>query len=159
MANVESFNLDHTKVQAPYVRLAGRHITKHGDTITKFDLRLAQPNQSALETGAMHTLEHLLAGGLRDHLSGVIDLSPMGCRTGFYLVHEGEISVDKVKTALEKTLAGVAEIVHIPGVSELECGNYRDHNLESAQFWAKTTLEHGFRVQETIKIPEGSSSQ
>ena len=158
MANVESFNLDHTKVQAPYVRLAGRHTTKHGDVITKFDLRLAQPNQGALETGAMHTLEHLLAGGLRDHLSGVIDLSPMGCRTGFYLVHEGEVAATEVKTALEQTLLAVAAVVRIPGVSELECGNYRDHNLESAQSWAKTALENGFIVQETVLIlPENSS--
>jgi S-ribosylhomocysteine lyase len=159
MAIVESFNLDHTKVRAPYVRLAGRHITKHGDTITKFDLRLAQPNQGALETSAMHTLEHLLAGGLRDHLNGVIDLSPMGCRTGFYLVHEGEISPENVKNALEQTLAGVASIMQIPGVSELECGNYRDHNLESAKQWAASALENGFIVQDTILIKSENSSQ
>ena len=159
MAQVESFNLDHTKVRAPYVRLAGRHTTKHGDTITKFDLRLAQPNQGALESGAMHTLEHLLAGGLRDHLSGVIDLSPMGCRTGFYLVYDGEISPNEVMSALEKTLGTVASVVQIPGVSELECGNYRDHDLESAQYWAKDALSKGFVVQETVLIPQGSSSQ
>lgn len=159
MANVESFNLDHTRVRAPYVRLAGRHTTKHGDVITKFDLRLAQPNQGALETAPLHTLEHLLAGGLRDHLSGVIDLSPMGCRTGFYLVHEGEIAPETVKTALEQTLASIAEIIQIPGVSELECGNYRDHDLAAAQHWAKSALEHRFIVQETVLIPQGSSSQ
>ncbi len=159
MAIVESFNLDHTKVRAPYVRLAGRHITKHGDIITKFDLRLAQPNQGALETGAMHTLEHLLAGGLRDHLNGVIDLSPMGCRTGFYLVHEGEVSPEQVKNALEQTLAGVAKIVQIPGVSELECGNYRDHNLESAKQWSASALKNGFIVQDTILIKSKDSSQ
>lgn len=159
MAKVESFNLDHTRVRAPYVRLAGRHTTKHGDTITKFDLRLAQPNQGALGTGAMHTLEHLLAGGMRDHLSGVIDISPMGCRTGFYMVYEGEVSPNEVKLALEATLKTVAAVVHIPGVSELECGNFRDHDLSSAQQHAKTALEAGFIVQETVLIPEGVSSQ
>jgi S-ribosylhomocysteine lyase len=159
MAKVESFNLDHTRVRAPYVRLAGRHTTKHGDTISKFDLRLAQPNLGALETGAMHTLEHLLAGGLRDHLSGVIDVSPMGCRTGFYMVYEGEVSPLEVKTALEHSLQRVADVVHIPGVSELECGNYRDHDLLAAQHHAKTALEAGFIVQETVLIPEGASSQ
>jgi S-ribosylhomocysteine lyase len=159
MAKVESFNLDHTRVRAPYVRLAGKHTTKHGDTITKFDLRLAQPNQGALETGAMHTLEHLLAGGLRDHLSGVIDVSPMGCRTGFYMVHEGEVSLLEVKAALEQTLKTVAATVSIPGVSALECGNYRDHDLAAAQKHAQSALEAGFIVQETVLIPEGASSQ
>ena len=82
----------------------------------------------------------------------------MGCRTGFYLVHEGEVAATEVKTALEQTLLAVAAVVRIPGVSELECGNYRDHNLESAQYWAKTALENGFIVQETVLIlPENSS--
>jgi S-ribosylhomocysteine lyase len=88
MAEVESFGLDHTKVQAPYVRLAGRKRVASG-VVEKYDLRLAQPNREALPTAALHTLEHLLAGYIRDHLPGVIDLSPMGCRTGFYLVAEG----------------------------------------------------------------------
>ncbi len=159
MAEVESFNLDHTKVRAPYVRRAGTHITPKGDVIAKFDLRLAQPNHGSLETGAVHTLEHLLASGLRDHLDGVIDLSPMGCRTGFYLVHDGEIAENMIQKALEQTLAKVLETTYIPGVSALECGNYQDHDLEQAKHWAKTALEAGFIVQETVQIPVGSSSQ
>ena len=159
MAEVESFNLDHTKVHAPYVRRAGQHLTAHGDIISKWDLRFAQPNYDALPTGAVHTLEHLLAGGLRDHLRGVIDLSPMGCRTGFYLVHDGQLEATAVKSALELTLQGVAAADHIPGVSALECGNYRDHDLAGARDWARRVLEAGLSVQETILIPSGVSSQ
>ena len=114
MAQVESFNLDHTKVHAPYVRRAGRHVTAHGDIISKWDLRFSQPNTDALPSGAVHTLEHLLAGGLRDHLPQVIDLSPMGCRTGFYLVHDGELEEEAVKHALELTLRDVAATERIP---------------------------------------------
>ncbi|EIO7033127.1 TPA: S-ribosylhomocysteine lyase, partial [Listeria monocytogenes] len=33
--NVESFNLDHTKVKAPFVRLAGTKVGVHGDEIYK----------------------------------------------------------------------------------------------------------------------------
>jgi S-ribosylhomocysteine lyase len=160
MAKVESFNLDHTRVRAPYVRVAGRHLTPSGDTITKFDLRLAQPNQEFLGTGTMHTLEHLLAGNLRDHLTGIIDISPMGCRTGFYMVMDGEQNPETVRLALEKTLAFVRDFDKIiPGVSELECGNYRDHNLQNAKNWAKKVLEQGLIVQETVRIPDGVSSQ
>jgi S-ribosylhomocysteine lyase len=160
MAKVESFNLDHTKVRAPYVRVAGKHLTPNGDTITKFDLRLAQPNQEFLGTGTMHTLEHLLAGNLRDHLTGIIDISPMGCRTGFYMVMDGEQNPETVKVALEKTLAFVRDFDQvIPGVSELECGNYRDHNLQNAKDWAKKVLTQGLIVQETVRIPDGVSSQ
>jgi S-ribosylhomocysteine lyase len=159
MAEVESFNLDHTRVHAPYVRRAGQHVTAHGDTITKWDLRFAQPNHDALESGVVHTLEHLLAGGLRDELPGVIDLSPMGCRTGFYLVHDGELEVETVRVALEKTLRRVVNTGRVPGVSALECGNYRDHDLDGAHRWANRVLQDGLRIQETVRIPDGASSQ
>jgi len=56
MAKVESFELDHDLVKAPYVRQAGYEVHETGAVVTKFDLRFVQPNQDALPTGAMHTL-------------------------------------------------------------------------------------------------------
>ncbi|MGO1931670.1 MAG: S-ribosylhomocysteine lyase, partial [Ruoffia tabacinasalis] len=50
MAKVESFTLDHTKVLAPYVRLIGTEKGTQGDIISNFDLRLIQPNVSAIPT-------------------------------------------------------------------------------------------------------------
>ena len=154
MAEVESFTLDHTKVSAPYVRLAGRKQVG-GGLVEKYDLRLAQPNREALPTAALHTLEHLLAGYLRDHLEGVIDLSPMGCRTGFYLVVEGPLGEEKVLVAFERALRDV--LLHqgpIPGASFRECGNYRDHDLEAARAWAERVLRQGLRVQATVPLEE-----
>ena len=92
MEKVESFELDHTRVKAPYVRLCGVTQGPRGDRVSKFDLRFLQPNAEAFGTAALHALEHLLAHGIREHLDGVIDLSPMGCRTGFYLTVWGEVS-------------------------------------------------------------------
>lgn len=83
MAKVESFTLDHTKVKAPYVRLITEEHGEKGDIISNYDLRLVQPNENAIPTAGLHTIEHLLAGLLRDRLDGVIDCSPFGCRTGF----------------------------------------------------------------------------
>ena len=149
----ESFRLDHKKVQAPYVRLAGVKETPRGDKIEKYDLRFAQPNEEAISTGAIHTLEHLLATYIRSHLEGVVDISPMGCRTGFYMVALGEPGPQKVMGAFEATLKDVVEHVEpVPGVSELECGNYRDHDPSSAKQWAKRVLDRGLHVQETIEI-------
>jgi len=149
----ESFRLDHKKVQAPYVRLAGIKETPKGDKIEKYDLRLAQPNQDAISTGAIHTLEHLLATYMRGHLDGVVDISPMGCRTGFYMVALGEPGPEKVLKAFQQTLHDVATYEGaIPGVSELECGNYRDHDPAGAKQWAKRVLEQGLHLQETIEI-------
>ncbi len=153
MAKVESFNLDHTRVHAPYVRLGGKHFTAHGDVISKFDLRFTQPNKEFMGTGAIHTLEHLMAGMLRDHLNDVVDLSPMGCRTGFYLTLLGDVAPETVLQAFSKTLESIKNFDGtIPGVSELECGNHKDHSLVGAREWAEKVLARGLRVQETIYI-------
>ncbi|MFC4452536.1 S-ribosylhomocysteine lyase [Deinococcus sonorensis] len=153
MANVESFDLDHTKVRAPYIRLAGLKRTPHGDAISKYDLRLLQPNVAAIDPAAIHTLEHLLAGYLRDHLPDVVDVSPMGCRTGMYMAVIGEPDEQRVLQAFESALQDVAGHDRpIPGVSELECGNYRDHDLDAARGHARDALGQGLKVQPTILI-------
>ena len=83
--NVESFNLDHTKVVAPYVRLAGRKLGANGDEILKYDIRFKQPNKEHMEMAGLHSIEHLMAENIRNHTDKVVDMSPMGCQTGFYL--------------------------------------------------------------------------
>ena len=81
---------------------------------------------------------------LRDYIEGVIDLSPMGCRTGFYLIVWGEHSTEEIrdalKTVLEKHVIGTD---YVPAVSAKECGNYRDHSLFAAQEYAKQVLAQG----------------
>ncbi|MCM3272990.1 S-ribosylhomocysteine lyase [Paenibacillus elgii] len=143
MAKVESFELDHTIVKAPYVRLAGTEKNEKGSTIQKYDLRFLQPNQEALPTAAVHTLEHLLATYLRDELTGVIDVSPMGCRTGFYMIIWDEHKPADVAAALTNVLKKVVATETVPAVSDLECGNYKDHSLFSAQEYAKIVLQAG----------------
>ncbi|WP_025688370.1 S-ribosylhomocysteine lyase [Paenibacillus zanthoxyli] len=143
MAKVESFQLDHTKVKAPYVRVAGTERNDAGSIVQKYDLRLLQPNTDALPTAALHTLEHLLATYLRDELPGIIDISPMGCRTGFYLIIWDEHEPSAVAAALTKVLRKVLETETVPAVSALECGNYKDHSLFSAKEYAKLVLEAG----------------
>ena len=54
--NVESFNLDHTTVEAPYLRLADKKTGEHGDCIYKYDLRICQPNVDHMEMPALHSL-------------------------------------------------------------------------------------------------------
>ena len=154
MINVESFNLDHTKVQAPYVRLAGSYVGKQGDKVRKFDLRLVQPNKEAVPMAALHTMEHLMASYLREAMEHeVIDASPMGCRTGFYLTVMGDASEEEAREAFQfalKAIAGYED--EVPGVSELECGNYRDHSLRGAKIWAAKALKTPITIQPTITI-------
>lgn len=151
---VTSFDLDHTRVRAPYVRLAGRYAGPKGDVISKFDLRLVQPNRAELPTAALHTIEHLLAGYLRGSLGDLIDASPMGCRTGFYLTLFGEPDEERVAQALTRSLEAVrSHEGEIPGCSEARCGNFRDHSLPGAKAWAERILRDTIIVQETVLLP------
>lgn len=141
---VESFNLDHTKVKAPYVRKASKIIGPQGDIVQKYDIRFCQPNVEAMPIAAMHAIEHIVAESIRDYLENVVDLSPMGCRTGFYFIKFGESSEEEIANAVEKCLLKVLEVpdaASIPGATEIQCGNYKDHDLENAKLWAKRWID------------------
>lgn len=146
MAKVESFTLDYTKVKTPYVRLITEENGTKGDVISNYDLRLVQPNENAIPTAGLHTIEHLLAGLLRDRLDGVIDCSPFGCRTGFHLITWGEHSTNEVAKALKGALNEIATTItwdDVQGTDIYSCGNYRDHSLFSAKEWSKKILDEG----------------
>ena len=139
--NVESFDLDHTKVVAPYVRLAGTKQGQHGDVVTKYDIRLKQPNKGHMEMPALHSLEHLMADRIRNHSDAVVDLSPMGCQTGFYVSFLNYDDYEGILTILEKTAQDVLAATSVPACNEVQCGWAASHSLEGAQALAKEFLE------------------
>lgn len=141
MERVESFQLDHRKVKAPYVRRCCVMEGEKGDRVSKFDLRFLQPNVEAFGTAAMHGLEHLLAHELRADLAGVIDLSPMGCRTGFYLTLWGERDAAEVRDALTAALTRILDATEMSAANPVQCGNYRDLSLFGAKEYAREVLE------------------
>lgn len=146
MNKVESFELDHRKVKAPYIRKCCLLNGPQGDSVTKFDIRFLQPNKEAFGTAAMHGLEHLLAYELRNNLEGIIDLSPMGCRTGFYLSIFGDREASEIKVAIENALKEVLKATEIPAANDIQCGNYRDLSLFGAKEYAKEALSRGFSL-------------
>lgn len=146
MNKVESFELDHRKVKAPYIRKCCLLVGPKGDKITKFDLRFLQPNKEAFGTAAIHALEHLLAHELRNNIEGIIDISPMGCRTGFYLSVFGDKDSNEIKIALEKALKEILSAKEVPAANDLQCGNYRDLSLFGAKEYAKEALDKGFSL-------------
>ncbi len=146
MNKVESFELDHRKVKAPYIRKCCLLNGPQGDSVTKFDIRFLQPNKEAFGTAAMHGLEHLLAYELRNNLEGIIDLSPMGCRTGFYLSIFGDREASEIKVAIENALKEVLKATEIPAANDIQCGNYRYLSLFGAKEYAKEALDRGFSL-------------
>ena len=139
--NVESFNLDHTLVQAPYLRLADRKVLPRGDVISKYDVRFTQPNQEHLPMATVHSLEHLFAEHSRNHSAAVLDFSPMGCQTGYYLMLEGSPSVAEVADLVAATLADVLLATEVPAANEVQCGWGANHDLAGAQRVAAAFLD------------------
>ena len=67
---------------------------------------MIQPNENSIDTGGLHTIEHLLAKLIRQRIDGLIDCSPFGCRTGFHLIMWGKqdpTEIAKVINVLENT--------------------------------------------------------
>ena len=143
MEKVESFELDHTLVKAPYVRKCCVQQGEKGDKITKFDIRFTQPNVAEMQSEGIHTLEHLMATHLREKADYIIDVSPMGCRTGFYMVTWGEHEVDEIIDIVKYTLEKVLEDTEIPAMNAVQCGYYKLHSMELAKQYARDVLSKG----------------
>ncbi|MDP5253989.1 MULTISPECIES: S-ribosylhomocysteine lyase [unclassified Vibrio] len=163
MPLLDSFTVDHTRMQAPAVRVAKTMTTPSGDTITVFDLRFTAPNKDILSEKGIHTLEHLFAGFMRQHLNGeqveIIDLSPMGCRTGFYMSVIGQPAEAQVATAWTAAMQDVIKVKQqsdIPELNEYQCGTASMHSLSEAQEIAKAIIEAGIQVNknEDLALPE-----
>jgi S-ribosylhomocysteine lyase len=144
LPSVESFELDHNTVKAPYVRHCGVHKVGTNGVVNKFDIRFCQPSKQSMKPDAIHTLEHLLAFTIRKHVEkynhfDIIDISPMGCQTGFYLIVSGEPKVEEIIDLLEDTMKDALEIIDIPAANEKQCGQAKLHDLEGAKhlmsFW------------------------
>lgn len=153
MPLLDSFTVDHTRMNAPVVRVAKHMSTPKGDAITVFDLRFCAPNKEILSERGIHTLEHLFAGFMRDHLNGndveIIDISPMGCRTGFYMSLIGEPTEHQVADAWLASMEDVLKVVEqseIPELNEYQCGTYEMHSLEQAQDIARNIIAAGVSV-------------
>ncbi|MBS9779069.1 MAG: S-ribosylhomocysteine lyase [Moraxellaceae bacterium] len=138
--NVESFNLDHTKVKAPYLRLADKKVGEKGDEIYKYDLRICQPNKEHMEMPALHSLEHLMAELSRNHSEHVLDIGPMGCQTGFYISLINEADYHKALDLVEETLKDVLTATEVPACNPVQCGWAESHSLEGAKKLAEDLL-------------------
>jgi S-ribosylhomocysteine lyase len=161
MPLLDSFTVDHTKMIAPAVRVAKNMSTPSGDDITVFDLRFCVPNKEILTERGIHTLEHLFAGFMREHLNSnkveIIDISPMGCRTGFYMSLLGTPKAKKVAKAWKKSMKDVLKVKRqkdIPELNIYQCGTYTMHSLKEAKEIANTVLDRGIGVMnnEDLKL-------
>jgi len=163
MPLLDSFRVDHTIMNAPAVRVAKTMQSPSGDTITVFDLRFYKPNEQMMSAKGIHTLEHLFAGFIREHLNSqnveIIDCSPMGCRTGFYMSVLGKPDEQQVAKAMKKAMKDVLKVnkkSDIPELNIYQCGTYKMHSLKQAKQIAKDMLasEIGIMNNDTLYLSE-----
>ncbi|MCH5335868.1 MAG: S-ribosylhomocysteine lyase [Campylobacter sp.] len=155
MPLLDSFKVDHTKMPAPAVRLAKTMKTPKGDDISVFDLRFCLPNKDLMSEKGTHTLEHLFAGFMREHLNSnaveIIDISPMGCRTGFYMSLIGTPSEKEVSKAWEESMKDILKVQNqsqIPELNIYQCGTCAMHSLDEAKEIAQKVLNSGIGVMD-----------
>ncbi|MDR1106454.1 MAG: S-ribosylhomocysteine lyase [Treponema sp.] len=150
MEKIASFRVNHLRLKRG-VFVSRRD--RFGSTVlTTFDLRFREPNnEPVIDQPALHTIEHLGATFLRSHEkwgSRIVYFGPMGCRTGFYLILEGELESPEILPLLREMLDWIGQFEgDIPGAAPSECGNWREQNLDMAKW-------EGRRYAEVVKNPQ-----
>lgn len=131
MEKIASFQVDHTKFGV------GMYISRiDGDAVT-YDVRMVKPNGGVyVSSPSLHTIEHLFATFARNSAvkDGIIYVGPMGCRTGFYLITRDTVTQEQAIALVRDAYRFISEYHdEIPGCTAVECGNYLEHDLESAR--------------------------
>ena len=145
MEKITSFTIDHIKLQP------GVYVTRKdpvgGTVVTTFDIRMTSPNEEpVMNTAELHTIEHLAATFLRNHKEfgpKMIYWGPMGCRTGNYLLLNGDYESKDIVPLMIETFEFIRDFEgEVPGASAKDCGNYLDMNLPMANFLSGRFLDN-----------------
>jgi S-ribosylhomocysteine lyase len=87
---------------------------------------------------------------MREHLNSkkieIIDISPMGCRTGFYMSLLGTPSKKRVAKAWRQSMKDILKVKSesdIPELNIYQCGTCKMHSLKEAQKVAKKVIKRG----------------
>ena len=149
MEKITSFTINHLAL------LPGVYVSRKDNVgeniITTFDIRITRPNfEPVLNTAEIHAIEHLGATFLRNHKNfsaKIIYFGPMGCRTGFYLLLNGDYSSKDIIELLKEMFKFIVSFQgEIPGASARDCGNFLDMNLPMAKYVADKFLKDVLQI-------------
>ena len=144
MEKITSFTIDHLKL-LPGVYVSRKDMV--GDrVVTTFDIRMSRPNfEPVINTAELHAIEHLGATFLRNHKEwgkNILYFGPMGCRTGFYLLLNGDYESKDIVSLLKEMFTFIKDFEgEVPGACAKDCGNYLDINLPMAKYVAAKYLD------------------
>lgn len=152
MKKITSFTVDHRYITE------GIYISRIDGTVTTYDLRTRKPNcGDYMDNETMHTFEHLFATYVRNSqiADDVLYFGPMGCQTGFYLLVHNADNDTVHKTVIDVLNKIIAHTGEVFGASEIECGNYKSLNLESAKREAVRYIESLKNDNNNFEYPKG----
>ncbi|MDV3427989.1 MAG: S-ribosylhomocysteine lyase [Bacillota bacterium] len=159
MDKIASFTINHLKL-CPGIYVSRKDFI--GDNvITTFDIRMIRPNfEPVMNTAEVHAIEHLGATFLRNDKNygpKTVYFGPMGCRTGFYLLLNGDYkSEDIVDLMIDMCKFIIDYQGVIPGAAARDCGNFLDINLPMAKYYADRFLNQVLLniSEENLNYPE-----
>ena len=129
----------------PGIYVYSKYTYANGAVCTTLDVRFKRPhdpweNNATMSTKVVHTIQHLGSEFLRSHPAWsdkVILFSPMGSKTGFYLVLAGDYHVAK-GSDIHRLIMDMCRFIvnyegNIPNAAPVHCGDCVAHNLGSAK--------------------------
>ena len=139
LKRIASFAVNHL------ILTKGMYVSRIDGDVISYDLRAAKPNGGEyLDNAAIHSLEHLFATYVRNssYADQVIYFGPMGCRTGFYFLLRDTVSRAEALALVRAAFEFIRDFSgKVPGTDEIECGNFREHDLAGAKRIARDMLE------------------
>ena len=140
MKPIASFTVNHLTLTP------GIYVSRVDGDVVTYDLRTRTPNGSSyMDNRTMHSVEHMFATCIRNSemADRVIYFGPMGCRTGCYVLFEGDLTSEDVAPLITRMFEFIRDFEgDIPGAAARDCGNYLDQNLGMARWLAARYLNN-----------------
>ena len=145
MKKIASFTVNHLGLLRG-IYISRKDVVGDEHILTTFDIRMKRPNlEPVINTGEIHTMEHLGATFLRNHEiwnEKTVYFGPMGCRTGMYVIFKGDLTPSDVLPVITEMFQFIGDYMEeVPGATPRDCGNFLDMNLPMARYEAKKFLD------------------
>ncbi|WP_036529840.1 S-ribosylhomocysteine lyase [Nocardia sp. CNY236] len=136
-------DLDHRHVEPPYLRVMSSYGPPGGESSAAvWDFRLVRPNREQVPGPVNHSLEHFLGAYVRRKHPTIMNVAPMGCRTGLYVWTIGPWTIDALADVLASGLRAIGEAEAVPLANVIQCGCAHYHSLQGVKELAAQLLRH-----------------
>jgi len=137
---------------APDIRIAEEFAIGKQHRVVKYDVRFKKPyRDEIMYPSAMHTIVHMITYSLKEVSEiKVIDFSPMGSRTGFFLT-----VIDPTENFISNDFKGALivalDLEEIPEANKKQCGNASYHDFDEAKREILDFLECYYGIRLILK--------